>query len=130
MNIYLVRSIETKRFEGVYWANSLGDLWDTFDQFGDPFGYEFAKLSEPGAICVGDKDGVHVPQWQDIVADEDMEDFDFAGFEADENLATAMHNQHELNWRPFCAADEDYGLFARIERNLKANDNDDVSRAA
>lgn len=131
MKVYLVRHTETKKFEGVFWAPSLAELWDTFDQFGDPYGYEFAALKYSGAICVGSAEGRTVPQWKDLDDESDeIEDFDFSGFEADEQLGIALHNQSELRWHPFCAADEDYGLLARISRDIAENDNKPAASVA
>lgn len=134
MKVYLVRSIETKAFEGVFWAKSLADLWDTFDQFGDPYGYEYAALRASGAVCVGARSGVHIQQWDELGDDDDVEEVDWSIFQADEMLGAALHNQRDLKWKPFCASDEGYGLLARIAADIEecdavSNDNQPVAAA-
>src|SRR5690606_16812630 len=49
--VYVVREIKTKLFQGIFWASNYADLWDAFDEFGDPYGYEFAAIDTPGALC-------------------------------------------------------------------------------
>jgi hypothetical protein len=133
MRVFLVRSIETKAFEGVFWAERLADLWDTFDQFGDPFGYEYAALQTAGAICVGMGQVVELKQWDNCDDEDDLEELDWGAFQADEMLTNALYGQNRLRWRPFCAADEDYGLLARIADQLSSvatNDNEPALAAA
>ena len=111
--VFLVRSIETKLFQGIFWASSKADLWDTFDQFGDPYGYEFARMEHCGALCHPGA-GVEVKQWDDSEDDDADLSFSWSGFNEDEHFMTALHDQSCLMWEPFCAANEDYGLIARL----------------
>lgn len=116
--VYLVRTIETGLFQGIFWAESKADLWDTFDEFGDPFGHEFARLEAPGALCAPGA-GVEVRQWSDA-EDDEAEDISWAGFEMSESLIEAAYRLDDLSWQPFCAADEDYGMLARIFESAAA----------
>jgi len=107
--VYLVRCVDTKLFQGIFWAESKADLWDTFDQFGDPLGFEFAAISGPGALCHPDE-GIVVRQRGN---DDEGGDASWTDFEPDERLAESMYSQDNLKWIPFCAADEEYGMIAR-----------------
>jgi len=115
MCVYLVRDIETKLFQGVFWASSKAELWDTFDEFGDPYGYEFAEIRRAGAIVHPGR-GFKVQQWEEL-SDSEAEvarGVSWRSFEASESLSDVLYYQSRLNWEPFCAADEDYGMIARV----------------
>lgn len=128
MKVYIVRDVKTKRFQGVFWANSKAEIWDTFDEFGDPYGYEFACLKNPGAL-VHPSDGVAIPQWGDADDDEDAPDMSWAEFRESECFLVDLMCQNRMKWEPFCHAGEKYGLLARIKRQvdwerIETNDND------
>ncbi|AJY46512.1 hypothetical protein [Martelella endophytica] len=48
MNVYLVRSADTKQLHGIVWGN-LDQIWDVVDEVAEPSDFEFAKLS-PGGL--------------------------------------------------------------------------------
>lgn len=49
--VYLVRHVETKDVQGLFWASNLDMLWDYMDSIGDPVDFEFADLGAHGAIA-------------------------------------------------------------------------------
>lgn len=116
MRVFIVREIESRAFEGIFWAETLADLWDTFDQVGDPLGYEYASINEPGALFRGSRAGLPITQYNDLPPGQeepDFEDTDWSGFEEDEAFGWLLRHQDELRWKPFPASDEGFGLAAR-----------------
>ena len=97
MNIYLVRRAETKAILGVYWSESLYNLWWTIDELGEPSIYEAAELCEPGAIHFPGQEPVAV-QSNLCGDDEENADFTFAGAEPSQNLLASIHQQSALEW--------------------------------
>jgi hypothetical protein len=119
MQVYLVRHIESREFQGIFWAQSLAELWDLFDEIGDPLGFEFARIKS-GALyhqkTVGE--GPVIGQWGEMTQAECNQDFDWGIFEESEGLAESLRDQRRLRFKPFDASDEGVGLVARIARKV------------
>jgi hypothetical protein len=47
MNVYLVRSAQTKHLHGIVWG-TLDQIWDVVDEVTEPEDFEFAKLGPGG----------------------------------------------------------------------------------
>lgn len=118
MKVYLVRHIETKEIQGVFWG-SLSEIWDCFDELSDPSDCEYAPL-RPGAIYTNAPYGKgRVARPYDEETDEDVT-FDWSGFVANETFRDALHFDHErLRWKRFDYSSEGVGLLARIFRAAK-----------
>lgn len=118
MSVYLVRHIESKEVQGIFWG-TLAEIWDAFDEMGDPLGFEFAKL-KPGALftCAPIGKGRAAMQFAGKSEDagDELESFSWDGFSPSETLWEALHYQDELHWQPFDASDQGHGLVARIVR--------------
>lgn len=125
--VFLVREIESKLFQGLFWAQTKAELWMMFDEWADPLGYEFALMPSAGALC-HPEDGVDLSRANvandNISADgEATRSWSWGQFEQSETLERALYdNFDDLEWEPFCAADEDYGLLAVIEQEISAID--------
>lgn len=50
MIVAMVRRAETKKLLGIFWAQSLADLWWDVDAHGDPSGYEYLRMGNQGAL--------------------------------------------------------------------------------
>jgi hypothetical protein len=66
MKVYIVREIETREFQGIFWGRSVAEIWDLFDEVGDPFGFEYAELKSGALYAPGD--GLQIEQWVDARA--------------------------------------------------------------
>lgn len=120
--LYIVRTTGTKEFQGILWASERADLWDTFDEFGDPYGYEFAEIKKSGGI-IHPTSGIDIKQFSDVGGDED-----FAGdeweirlhdFRASETFLHDLREMDDLQWETFPPACEKYGLLARVDNAHK-----------
>lgn len=117
MRVYLVRHIETKEVQGLFWG-SLDDIWDQLDELADPLGFEYAPL-KPGALYnnfpIGE--GRVALQYDDALTEEQEEAGDYFkwdGFSESECFASQLFQQSRLHWRPFDATDVGHGLLARV----------------
>lgn len=50
MNTYLLRFANTTKISGIFWANSIHELFWAVDEMGDPGAFEYATISMSGGI--------------------------------------------------------------------------------
>ncbi len=112
--VYVVRNMKTGAFEGVFWASNLAELWDIVDEDFDPSGFEFAELQYAGGLTAGSAAGAKIQQTDDDIPLEGYRPIPWRRFNATELFENELRDQDGLDWTPFCAADEQYGLIARV----------------
>lgn len=106
MDVYLVRHIETKEVQGLFWG-TLDEIWDQLDELTDPLGFEYARL-KAGALYNTFQIG------EGRVVDPDLS-FDWSDFFASETFREELHGARKLRWKPFDATDQGHGLLARMK---------------
>jgi hypothetical protein len=122
MKVYLVRHIETKEVQGIFWG-ALDDIWDALDELCDPYGFEYAAL-KPGALytraIIGE--GKAAVQYDEMEDEDGDWGFSWSGFEPNGSFWEALHDQSGLKWHSFDPATKGYGLVARIANRNAASD--------
>ncbi|WP_409188409.1 hypothetical protein [Bradyrhizobium sp. RDM4] len=120
MKVCIVRHIETREFQGIFWGKSIADIWDVFDELGDPSEFEYAAL-KAGALYTR----AEIDEGQKIVQLDSISDpeeagpsVDWSSFEPSEQFDENLRGQDDLRWRRFDYASQGHGLLARICRRL------------
>ena len=117
MKPYLVRTAETTKIQGVYWARNLDELWDAVDEMADPSAYEFCRITRPGGVWHDESndDTPDIPQYGD------ESEGSFLPFcTASEHLSELIHTQCEARWFRLDCADEGAGFLARLRKEIDA----------
>lgn len=118
MDVYLVRRVDTKKIEGIFWG-SKAQVWDAVDEECDPVFFEYARL-KPGGGIRHRGEGIDVTQWDGPELDDDeTPPADFSGFTTTDTLDDALYFQSRLRWKRFDAADTGVGLIARVIRHVE-----------
>src|SRR5690625_7753735 len=139
MRIYLVRVRATHKLQGVFWAASIADLWDTVDEMGDPAFCEHAEMTRPSGLwhemsyaetpephvgeheCPPGADGSALLCAACLRRDDADEDyFDQMKFvRSGELFPWSAEEQDKMDWTPFDFADEGEGMIARVIREVQ-----------
>lgn len=104
MKVYLVREAGTTKVHGIFWADSIHDLFWAVDEMADPCVFEYAKLNRPSGIWTPKPmDEVEASsQFKDTPDDEDFEGFGLESFDQEgDHLMDAVFDQGQLRWRTF-----------------------------
>jgi hypothetical protein len=99
MNVYAVRITETKEAIGVYWVNSLTELYIIIDEeIVDPVLCEYAPLMAGGiTFSIPEKTSPSLPLAIGDTEDDPVRElFENARF----NQSAAINLMSELRWRP------------------------------
>lgn len=139
MKVFLVRTIEGKHIQGVFWAASTADLWDAVDEMGDPAYCEYAEMIQPSGLWhdIPYKDCPVLPETlshecpaetrarADILCAQCVrEEAEFKRYFKKMKLVRSgelfpwhKDDQDDLEWEEFDYATEGEGLIARIMRS-------------
>lgn len=124
MKVCLVRHVESKDFQGLFWGKTLADIYDEVDaELADPYRFEYAFVDSGGLFTrapIGK--ARRVPQFDDHEDVEDTEEFDWSGFVVSETLSMKLYDMVSLRWQRFDRTDTGVGLLARAQaRRLRGS---------
>ncbi|WP_238368804.1 hypothetical protein [Mesobacterium pallidum] len=109
MTPYYVRVAGTKKMQGIFWAETLLDLFWAVDEMGNPYDYEYAEPRMPGGLW---HDAANVDTPDSRPYDEEADDDGFTilpiGESRGENTAEELTEQDDLEWITFPPSDEFY----------------------
>ncbi len=129
MPVYLLRVQDTHEAVGIFWGDSIAQIWDGVDEHCDPGQCEYIVLKHGGIFFPDGAPALPLPE----ATEDDTEDDEVAlftrGVSIGELVSEALSGRQKGGRKKMPCADEPGGLLHRIRKQLVADGRDPASLA-